>query len=91
MHSEEKIVCDICGQTVARITRSGFFNRPKRSVVNAYVTLTATETFHPSCWGMEADATDYDMHLCSWCFQSVKMQVELDKRKENKDEPQTNN
>ena len=85
MYSEEKIVCDICGQTVARITRSGFFNRPKRGVVKAYVTLTATETFHPSCWGMEAEATDHDMHLCSWCFQSVKLQVKLDTRKEHKD------
>lgn len=83
MHNEESITCDICGQAVARITRSGFFNRPKRSVLRAYVALTATETFHPSCWGMEAEATDHDMHLCSSCFQSVKMRVELDKRKEN--------
>lgn len=85
MHSEEKILCDICGQTVARITRSGFFNRPKRGVVKAYVTLTATETFYPNCWRTEADAKDHDMHLCSSCFQSVKLQVERDKRKENKD------
>lgn len=90
MHNKECITCDICGQMVALITRSGFFNRPTRGVVKAYVTLTETEPRYPNCWRTEGDAKDHDVHLCSSCFQSVKLQVMFDKRKENNDEQKTN-
>lgn len=83
MHNEESITCNICGLKVARITRYGFFNRPKRLVEYGYVTITNSESNR--CWCSDFSATDTDIHLCHDCYQRLKLRVELDKRKENKD------